>query len=279
MLTISAGVIYAGQVLGKDWSAREGADDHLWVNPLPPGFVERDEDIAYAWAACRSPRLPRPGGAITQWVLLTRAQIDKIRASSRAADSGPWVTNFPKWRRKSAGEAALEARAAAASRRRSSSRSGRKPTPKASSSRRSSRRPRRRGKEPRPASARVAPAHELTPAGDSIETGQTDLEEAIANAPPRADRRRDRGRTRGAPEREEEEGLTSEVRPRGRVDRLRPGAPFSTVAFMPNRFSAAATVSGSRRVRRRGCRLRLLRRELLRCLDRRLPGVKVTQTR
>ena len=99
VLTISAGVIYAGQVLGKDWSAREGADDHLWVNPLPPGFVERDEDIAYAWAACKIPAPSAPGGAITQWCS-HRAQIDKIRASSRAADSGPWVTNFPKWRRR-----------------------------------------------------------------------------------------------------------------------------------------------------------------------------------
>lgn len=184
VLTISAGVIYAGQVLGKDWSAREGADDHLWVNPLPPGFVERDEDIAYAWAACKIPAPSAPGGAITQWVLLTRAQIDKIRASSRAADSGPWVTNFPEMAKKSAvkrlsklaprrGRFAkaieLEERAEA--------------DPEGLELAEELQEASKKGKSRAQQVLESLPAHELTPAGDSTETGQTDLEEAIANAP------------------------------------------------------------------------------------------------
>ena len=83
VLTISAGVIYAGQVLGKRLGARAKAPTITCGEPAPAGFVERDEDIAYAWAACTIPAPSAPGGAITQWVLLTRAQIDKIRASSR----------------------------------------------------------------------------------------------------------------------------------------------------------------------------------------------------
>ena len=120
------------------------------------------------------------------------------------------------------------------------------------------------------------PAHELTPAGDSIETGQTDLEEAIANAP-REPTDEEIAAERGALRaREEEEGLTSEVRPRGRVDRLR-----LRRALLDGRLHAEPLLRGRDGLQGRAAfddearRLRLLRRELLRCLDRRL-GVKVT---
>lgn len=102
VLSVSAGVIYKDQVQGKDWSAEEGTNDHLWVKPLPPGHRQRDEDVAYAWAAAKIPAPTAPGGVIVQWVLLTRAEVDKVRAGSRAANDGPWVNQFPEMAKKTA---------------------------------------------------------------------------------------------------------------------------------------------------------------------------------
>jgi len=97
VLSISAGVIYGpvevgGKILRHEFEMLEGSEDRLVVKPLPPGHTQQDKDMIYAWASCKIPAPSVPQGFVVQWVYLTRAEVLKIKASSRASSNGPWVT-------------------------------------------------------------------------------------------------------------------------------------------------------------------------------------------
>lgn len=107
MLSVSAGVIYgkatvAGRVVEHRYEILEGSEDRLVVHAIPPEHPQADEQMIYAWASCKVPAPTAPGGTVTQWIYMTRAQVLKVKATSRAASSGPWVTTEPEMWKKTA---------------------------------------------------------------------------------------------------------------------------------------------------------------------------------
>lgn len=59
-----------------------------------PGGSVKDDDITHVYAVCRF----KDGGF--QFDVMTRADVDRIRSRSRAAESGPWVTDYAEMAKK-----------------------------------------------------------------------------------------------------------------------------------------------------------------------------------
>jgi len=70
---------------GDEFDYSYGTDE--WIRHKPVG--DPDAPLSHTYAIGRY-----VGGGINQ-VVLTRKQVDSYRARSRAADDGPWVTDYP----------------------------------------------------------------------------------------------------------------------------------------------------------------------------------------
>ena len=86
--TIQAGVVYQGD----HFEVERGLNEKL---RHIPAFADSDPSkIIFAYA------MARLDNGEAQWDVMTRAEIDRIRARSKSANSGPWVTDFAEMAKK-----------------------------------------------------------------------------------------------------------------------------------------------------------------------------------
>lgn len=65
-----------------------GSDEFLKHKPIATDEERGEDDIRFFYAIARFK------GGTTQFDVMTKAEVDKIRARSRAKDDGPWVTDY-----------------------------------------------------------------------------------------------------------------------------------------------------------------------------------------
>ena len=86
--TIQAGVVYQGDVFEVERGLNEKLR-HI------PAFADSDPSkIIFAYA------IAKLDGGEAQWDVMTRAEIDRIRARSKSGNSGPWVTDYAEMAKK-----------------------------------------------------------------------------------------------------------------------------------------------------------------------------------
>lgn len=91
ILSVSVNVVYKDD----EFDYCLGDDEHITHKPNLMG-EQKDEDLIVAYAIVKL----KDGGI--QRVVMPRGKIDKIRAQSKAANNGPWVTNFDEMAKKTA---------------------------------------------------------------------------------------------------------------------------------------------------------------------------------